>query len=182
MLLLLALSAMLSASDTAFVVDIPDLVAENIAFDSTSDTFLVGSIAQRRILRVDRHGATRTFAGPGPELGSILGMKVDATRHTLWANTFFPRDSTRHHRQRRGSALLEIELRSGAVRRTYVAPDTSSKHLFNDIAVAANGDVFITDSEGNAVYVKRAHATPGTTLTAAGTQLTLQRLVGAERA
>jgi folate-binding protein YgfZ len=31
-------------------------------------------------------------------------------------------------------------------------------------------------------YVKRAHAIPGMTLTAAGTQLTLQRLVGAESA
>jgi glycine cleavage system aminomethyltransferase T len=30
-------------------------------------------------------------------------------------------------------------------------------------------------------YVKRAHAAPGTTLTAAGTHLTLQRVVGDER-
>ncbi|HKP57455.1 MAG TPA: glycine cleavage T C-terminal barrel domain-containing protein [Polyangiales bacterium] len=44
--------------------------------------------------------------------------------------------------------------------------------------------VFDADSQNVLAlgYVKRAHAAPGTTLTAAGTQLTLQRLVGAEGA
>jgi DNA-binding beta-propeller fold protein YncE len=170
MLLLFALTVILSGSDTAFVIAIPDLVAENIAFDSTTNTFLVGSIAQRRIFRVDRHGATRAFAGPGADFGSILGLKVDPGTQTLWVNTFFARDSISHHRQRHGSALLEVDLRSGAVRRRYVALDSSSDHLFNDIAVATNGDVFITDSEGNAVYVKRAGAAHLSPLVSAGSR------------
>ncbi|MDB4917188.1 MAG: SMP-30/gluconolactonase/LRE family protein [Gemmatimonadetes bacterium] len=142
--------------DTAFVVRAPDLVAENIAFDSRDGSFLIGSLHQRRIYRVNpRDGSVRPFAGPAPEFGAVLGMKLDLRSNTLWANTAYSREAPSGQRGRTGSALLEIDASSGVVRAVHAPPDTSRTHLFNDLVVGDGGEVYLTDSEADAVYVKR---------------------------
>jgi tRNA-modifying protein YgfZ len=64
------------------------------------------------------------------------------------------------------------------------APSSSLQGTDSETLGEVTSAVFDADAQKVLAlgYVKRAHATPGTTLTAAGTQLTLQRLVGAERA
>ena len=82
MLLLFALTVILSGSDTALVIDIPDIVAENSAFDSTSNTFLVGSITQWRILRVDQHGSDHLFN----DIAVTTNGDVFITDHARWCS------------------------------------------------------------------------------------------------
>src|SRR5256885_10688518 len=36
--------------------------------------------------------------------------------------------------------------------RRYIPPDSGTSHLFNDLAIAANGDVYITDTQQAWVY------------------------------
>jgi sugar lactone lactonase YvrE len=54
----------------------PRLVPEGIAWDAARKRFLVGSIAQRKIVAVDRRGKTVTFTRPEDSLDSVLGLAV----------------------------------------------------------------------------------------------------------
>ncbi|HVE80501.1 MAG TPA: tetratricopeptide repeat protein [Gemmatimonadaceae bacterium] len=145
---LAAHAAPLVASDTAFVLPDPDLVPEALAHDRRDGAFYVGSLAKRKVVRVTRGAAARDFAGVrGDSLLPVLGLKVDAARGALWVNTA---------RQAAGTipgatALVELDLATGAVRARYVPADTGA-HFFNDLVVAADGRVFLTDSDGGAVW------------------------------
>ena len=55
----------------------PRLVPEGIAWDGARKRFLVGSIAQRKIVVVDRGGKTRDFSRPEDGLDAVLGLAVD---------------------------------------------------------------------------------------------------------
>ena len=56
------------------------------------------------------------------------------------------------------AALHVYDLGTGRLVRRYAAPDSSRPHLLNDIALAPGGDVYVTDSEGNALLRLRAGA------------------------
>ena len=58
-----------------------------MAFDSRTGSFFIGSMHRRKIVRRDRDGRVRDWAGPERGLWSILGIKIDASRGELWANS-----------------------------------------------------------------------------------------------
>lgn len=149
-----ALRIPVSTSEVAFRLGQRDLIPEGIAHDPVGNHFYVGSIYRRTIVRVDEAGRATTFV-PDKQDGllSVLGMKVDAARRVLWAATegnlnmqdAQPGDVGR-------SALVAYDLRTGRLRRRFdVAPDPI-RHLFNDVALGADGEVYVTDSEEGSVY------------------------------
>lgn len=149
-----ALRAPVSTSQEAFRITERDLIPEGIAFDPVDKAFYVGSIYRRKIVRVDAAGRMTAFADGGRDrLLSVLGMKVDAARRILWAATegnlqmdgASPQDDGR-------AALVRCDLASGRVIEKYEAPRDGSRHLFNDIALGRQGEVFVTDSEAGSVY------------------------------
>jgi hypothetical protein len=75
------------ASTRAFVLPERDLLPESMAFDPRTGSFFVGSMHRRTIVRRDRDGRVRDWAGPERGLWSILGIKIDASRGELWANS-----------------------------------------------------------------------------------------------
>jgi hypothetical protein len=50
------------------------------------------------------------------------------------------------------SALLALDLGSGALRHRHVPDDSLSPHLFNDLVITREGAVLLTDSEAGRVY------------------------------
>jgi sugar lactone lactonase YvrE len=138
-------------SDTAFTVTLPDLIPENIAYDARTDRFFIGSLAQGTVHTVDRSGSARPFSSGN--LGQVVGMKVDTARDLLWANV---KDASAG--PGKGAALLALDLASGALRRRYTPPDTTGPHFLNDLVVAPDGTLYVTDSEGGHVYVLRPNA------------------------
>ena len=142
----------LTSSDTAFVIDAPNLVVENLAFDSARNVFYVGSMARRTILRVSPSGRAEPLISPTATLGQPLGMKVDPKGGVLWATTIWPVDSPAG-RVRTTSELLAVSIASGRILRRLRPPDTTRAHLLNDIVFAANGSAYISDSEGGAIWV-----------------------------
>jgi hypothetical protein len=137
------------AGPTAFRIPEKDLVPEGIAFDSGDGSFYVGSLLKRKIVRVLRDGSAADLAGPKEGVpGDVLGLRVDAARRRLWAAVVVregrPKD-------RPSAALLLVELPSGQIRASY-EPAADGRHLFNDVALLADGTVFVTDSEAGTVY------------------------------
>jgi sugar lactone lactonase YvrE len=147
-------------SRTAFTLAERDLIPEGIAHDPATDTFFVSSIRKRKVVAVSRDGQVRDFTSEGQDgLWSVLGMKVDAARRHLWVASFAGESLKRTHPEEVGHAgLFQYDLRSGALLRKYTQASPHTKHLFNDVAVSASGDVFVTDSEAGAVRVLRSGA------------------------
>jgi hypothetical protein len=151
-----AATATLMGSDTAFVIDAPNLVVENLAFDPRGH-FHVGSMARREIIRSDVRGRSTPFVGADQDIGQPLGMKVDTAPATLWVASIWPPDSAKG-RPRQTTALLNIDAQTGRVRQRLVPPDTGRPHLLNDIVIAPEGALFISDSDGAAVWRLRKGA------------------------
>ena len=72
-------------SDTAFSISDRQLHVEGIDFDKKSNSFYLGSIHKRKIIRVDEHGMAVDFCAPEFEgMTSVFGLKVDSKRNVLW--------------------------------------------------------------------------------------------------
>jgi sugar lactone lactonase YvrE len=122
------------------------LVPEGIGFDPQSGAFFLGSIARRVIVRIDPAGVgatERDLVATG--LGAVLGIEVDPGRRLLWAVHNPPGPAARREGR---STLSAFDVDSGALVREVGLPGA---HLFNDIALTAAGDVYVTDSEGGGV-------------------------------
>ncbi|HKQ15356.1 MAG TPA: hypothetical protein VJT80_18105 [Steroidobacteraceae bacterium] len=121
-------------------LDRDGLDAEGI--DALGQDWIVGSMTNGSLYRVDRTGAT-TLLWQETEAGRrLFGVRYDPLRNLVWACSNGPDD-----RQARPQ-LLRIALKPLAVTRSAV-PD--SRALCNDIALLPDGTVAISDSERGAV-------------------------------
>ena len=122
-----------------------DLFPESVAYDPVTGDYLLGSMAHPRILRIRPDGTVTDFLAEAPEeLAGSIGMKVDAERRSLWVCTgrftlYAGPDSTAPH-----TGVLRFDLDTGALLGAWMIEQESPFHIFNDLAVAANGDVFAT--------------------------------------
>jgi sugar lactone lactonase YvrE len=134
-----------------------DFVAEGIVWDTGRQRLLVSSIRHRRIDTVGRDGTVARFIDLARDSAlSPLGLAIDPQRNRLWVSTEWtpialnanPADSGR-------AAVLRYELRSGRLRARYELPRGGGPHEPGDIAVAPNGDLFVSDGRAGVVYVIR---------------------------
>lgn len=131
----------------AFQVPQKDLIPEGIAHDSKTGDFFVGSILQRKIVRIDKAGKASDFTASGQDgLQGVLGMRVDPAARTLWACSG---PSARISAE--PSHLFRYDLATGALKGKYELPGRPP-HLCNDVALSKGGEVFVTDSTGGAVH------------------------------
>jgi sugar lactone lactonase YvrE len=140
-------------SRVAFEIAGPDLIPEGIAVDSRTGTFYVGSIRKRMIVAVDRDGVARTFVPPrhAGQL-AVLGVKVDEARDQLWATSYASsRIEGADDAKRTDGGLRAYALGDGTVQRSIEFGD-GEKHLPNDIAIAGDGTVYVTDSATGRVW------------------------------
>jgi hypothetical protein len=143
-------------SSVAFAVREKGLVPESVAFDRKTGTFYLGSVAQRKILAVDKKGETRIFAGEAAGLWSVLGMKIDEKRRLLWAATSALKQTPSLKKEETGTAALAaFDLQTGRLVKKYLLSNQSKPHALGDLAINSNGDVYATDSASPGIYVAR---------------------------
>jgi hypothetical protein len=141
------------ASDVAFRLP-RELLPESLAYHAGEDAFYVGSMHRRKIVRVDRSGATRDLVPTARDgLASVIGIKLDAARGELWATSCNtgddpPMDPPDPATRRQG-ALFRYEVPSGRLLRRYDLPAAAAAgaddwRCFNDVAVDANGNVYLS--------------------------------------
>src|SRR5207248_4942918 len=125
----------------AFTLEHSGVIPEGLAWDPASQRHFVSSVRQRSIYAIDRRGHAALFARD--LLLGAFGMKVDTQRHVLWvAAGELPPDK---------AAVLKLDLKTGRTLATY-APSDKDKHLFGDLTIAANGDVFVSDSSAPIIF------------------------------
>lgn len=143
-----ALEPKVLRATVAATIGEPDLIPEGIEVDPATGRIFVGSLAKEKIVVVDAKGEARDFVKPGEGLWDILGMKADPARRTLWVCTAAGEQGGRDSGK---AALLGFDLGGGRLKYRYEV-SADRVHLFNDLAIARNGDVYLTDSEAGAVY------------------------------
>ena len=148
----------LGSARVAFTLSEADLIPEGIAWDPGSRRLFVGSLARNKIVAISPDGRASDFVPSGRDgLRRVLGMKVDASRKSLWVcSAEADSPSPGGGRQAtRASTLFRFDLATGKTLRKIPSPPGGT-HLFNDIALEKDGGLFLTDSEEGAVYRLRA--------------------------
>jgi sugar lactone lactonase YvrE len=127
---------------------------EGITHDAKRSRFLIGNTSE--IWQVDKDGKAAPFVQPKDgSLLAVLGLKVDEKRDLLWAvNTIFPDfPPSQEPRPDIGVAAVNVyDLETGALKARHLLDERPTIHGFNDLALAANGDAYVTDSSAGAIY------------------------------
>lgn len=139
---------------TALTVRHPALYPETIEHDGTDDTFLLSSLRDGAIYRVDRSGNAALLVND-PRLCSVLGIALDAERQRLWAVNSDLGASLKPSAEgprrlagvgiydpKTGKPLSYVDL--GAL--------ADGPHLMNGIALDGSGNAYITDSFSPVIY------------------------------
>ena len=170
----------IARSEVAFRIPDADFLAEGIAYDTESRSFYVGSVHQRKIVRVAGDGAVSDFVSAsalGPEFYGPLGLALDLQRRTLWAcTTALPEMRDYRESDRGGAALYAFDLATGQTK-ARVHPSSQGPHNFNDLALDRNGDVFFSDAASGEINIVRAGSTHAESFIAKGTFVSPQGLV-----
>ncbi len=148
------------AAPVAFRLKDPKLIPEGIAYDSAGKRFFIGSIAQRKIIVTDAEGHARDFSGLSDKLDTVLGLTVDPTRGHLYAVSSSGFEESAKTERR--NAVFLYDLKSGRLIDRFAAPEAMQ---LNDLALAPDGTLYVTDSMSSTLFRKK----PGeTTLTRFG--------------
>jgi hypothetical protein len=139
----------------AFQVEDPVLVPEGLAYDPKSDTFFMGSIAERRVVRIDAHGVVTEFAGNAAGLDAVLGVAVDAPRRRVYVVSTSA--LTKAGRANRRNAIVAFDIDNGRLVQRY---DVPLAEQLNDVTVAFGGRVYTTDSGSGQVFELQADRPP----------------------
>jgi hypothetical protein len=141
------------------VLPAQDLIAEDISTDPRDGGRYLSSVREGRVLRLDAAGNWSDFATRS-ELGAwgLYALVVDPRRGKLWLGSaagavsppFRPEDKGR-------SAVLRVDLPSRRVERRYELAD-EREHAFGDMALAADGTLYVADGLGGGVYRVRPDA------------------------
>ena len=146
----------LGRARVAFTLSEADLIPEGIAWDPGSRRLFVGSLARNKIVAISPDGRASDFVPSGRDgLRRVLGMKVDASRKSLWVCSAEADSPSPGGKATRASTLFRFDLATGKTLRKIPSPPGGT-HLFNDIALEKDGGLFLTDSEEGAVYRLRA--------------------------
>src|SRR5437763_275849 len=138
-----------SAAPVAFRLKDPKLIPEGIAYDTKRKRFFIGSVAHRKIVMSDGKGDARDFSSSSDKLDCVLGLTVDAAHGQLYAvstNGFMEAAKTD-----RRNAVVRYDLESGRLLDRFVAPAAMQ---LNDLAVARDGTLYVTDSATGTLFRK----------------------------
>jgi sugar lactone lactonase YvrE len=146
--------APVSPPEVFVALDNPPLQPEGITYDPTGQLLYIGSLTGE-VWKVDLNGKRTLFAGANASLRDVLGLKVDAKRRLLWfVDGVFPDlFATGEPKKDLGiTAVHAFDLRTRTRVRHCLVDDRPTLHGFNDLALASNGDVYVTDSTTSTIY------------------------------
>ncbi|MCP4550208.1 MAG: hypothetical protein GY835_27420 [bacterium] len=152
-----AMRTPINNSEVALTLPLRDLIPEGIAYDPVDECFYMGSIWKSKIVKFDLEGNFVDFIyEKRGGLRPVLGIRIDAERRILWAASEVSGPGNGLAESEIGwSGLFKFDLKTGALIKKYTLQVEGETHLFNDIALTAAGDAYVTDSEFGAVYVVR---------------------------
>jgi sugar lactone lactonase YvrE len=145
-------SAALASGDVLFTAE--QAYPEGIAWSAPHNSFFVSSIHQGVIGKVAMDGHYTPFIRDA-KLVSSVGLQFDATRNLVWAAVGDLGNSVRSSPTTQGklAALAAYDATTGE-RRAYhdLGGLVEGGHFANDLALDAQGQVYVTDSFSPVIY------------------------------
>ena len=130
-----------------------DLIAEDLATDPRDGSRYVSSVRAGKVLRLDPGGGWSDFLMP-TELAAwgLYALVVDPSRDRMWISSVAGAVSPSYRSSDHGrSAVLRVDLRSRTIERRYELAD-GKEHALGDMALSADGAVYVSDGLGGGVY------------------------------
>jgi len=124
------------------------LAPEGIAYDPVERVFYVGGVAHKGIFRIVSESSIRPLSNPRDKLDSILGIAIDGERRRLYAVSTSAVAAVADKDRR--NAIKVYDLRKRAFVRSIDFPEARQ---LNDVAVAPDGTLVVTDSGGGGVWL-----------------------------
>lgn len=137
----------LDYAPAAFELEDRAFLPEGITYDPGSASFLVGSILQKRVVRVAPGGGGPKPFAPGVKLDAVLGLALDSPRRLLYVVS--TNALTGPDEKSRRNEVVVIDLEGDVEVRRLKFPAALQ---LNDVAVARGGRVFVSDSGAGAIY------------------------------
>lgn len=123
-------------------------LVEGIAWDAATKRLFIGTVVDGRLAYRDQAGQWHEVPLGFPR-GSLFGMAVDSARRLLWIATGSVEQTAIDGARMAG--LIAVDLDSlRVVRRVPLAPD--SKGAAGDLAIAADGTVYVSNPVSGAVH------------------------------
>lgn len=131
-----------------------DLLPEGTAYDRKRGEVLVSSGRRRTVVAVSASGACRDVVPEGDGgLLAVLGMQADPARDSLWVASAAAPFMINATPAEAGRAMLSrIDLAGGRVAASF---PLEGRGLLNDLARGRDGSIYVTESQGGAIYVLR---------------------------
>jgi sugar lactone lactonase YvrE len=142
------------AADAPTLITLPATRIFPESITSLKDgTLIVGSLGHGNILRIaPGKSEAAEWIKPGTGgLNSILGVLADEKANVLWVC------SNKFENTGEATAAKTFDLKTGAPKNTYPLP--GKKPVCNDIAIADDGTVYLSDTDQAAVYMLKPGAT-----------------------
>jgi sugar lactone lactonase YvrE len=133
---------------------------EGIDADPRTGRLYVASVRHRVVAEVSPDGTSRElWPRDRDDFAPVLGVRVDTARNALWVTTsglrnvpgFHPADTAK-------ASLLRIDLATHAVTQHFDLPMAAGGHVLGDLAVGADGTVWVSDSQQPILYRLRPNA------------------------
>lgn len=134
-----------------------DFFAEGVA-RSTDGTFYVGSVRQRRILRVTAEGVESPLTGPGDSLWAVSGIVLAPDGRSLWVSSNAIPQMERFDSPLDGRAELVRVSLDGRVLQRIPVPAGAGGAMVGDLLVAPDGGLYASDTRGQAIWYLAAGA------------------------
>ena len=126
-----------------------DLIPEGITINPKTQTIFLNSLRHSKIVRCNMDGSNPKDFITDNQFGYLPGFGMFVKGDTLYAlGNSLPKKNSK-------SILLLLNAKTGEFINSFSPKDTTFKYL-NDLAVASNGDVFITESNSNKIYTIQA--------------------------
>lgn len=148
-------------SERVFRVGDVDLAPEGITHDPTTGRFYVGSMRTGAVFAID-DGVATPFAtlSVGGVPVSAVGLAADPARSRLWAiGTATDLHQAWDGSQEGVTAVLGLDPATGEIRETHVRAPGGSGFGFNDLAIGADGTLFLSGTDVYAVRPGQDQAT-----------------------
>lgn len=135
------------------------VLVESVVRDPARGRWLVSQVRGRTIVALDDDGTVSPFLYTPTPVAGVLGLVMDEDNGVLWAVTapVAPAVHGLDPAAARPNALLRIEAATGRELARYPAPE--GERSLGDVALAADGTVYVADSTGGAVFRLRPGAT-----------------------
>ena len=149
---LLALASPALAQDISFTS--AQSYPESFTFSAAQDVFMLGSVRQGLVAKVDRNGVYTPFIADD-RLISTVGLLVDDASNTLWVTNSDPGAGERTAAASQGTlaAIATYDATTGEPRAYFDLGGLSKgAHFANDIALDAAGNAYVTDSFAPLIY------------------------------